>query len=141
MILETLRIHNTSALGLPRVIPPHSPPVTIKGHVFHPGTVLSVPSYTMHHSTAIWGPDANEFVPTRWDPARLTSEQKTAFIPFSTGPRACIGRNVAEMELQCIVGTVFKNFDFQMEQDGPLKTREGFLRKPLGLNVGIKLRD
>lgn len=140
VIWETMRIHSTSSLGLPRLIPANSPPVTIQNHVFYPGTVLSVPSYTIHHSKEIWGPDADDFVPTRWDPTRLTEKQKAAFIPFSTGPRACVGRNVAEMELTCIAGTVFRNFDFQMEQENVLKTREGFLRKPLGLKVGIKRR-
>lgn len=140
VIWETLRIHSTSSLGLPRQIPPHSPPVTIHGHVFYPGTVLSVPAYTIHHSKDIWGPDADSFVPERWDPARLTDRQKASFIPFSTGPRACVGRNVAEMELLCIAGTVFGNYEFQMEQEGPLETREGFLRKPLGLKVGLKRR-
>lgn len=51
-----------------------------------------------------------------------------------------MGRNVAEMELTCIVGTVFRNFEFVIEQDHPMETREGFLRKPLGLDVGIKRR-
>ncbi|KAI2066237.1 hypothetical protein LOZ39_006495 [Ophidiomyces ophidiicola] len=141
VILETMRIHSTSSLGLPREIPPNSPPVVIKGHTFHPGAILSVPSYTIHHSPEIWGPDVDNFVPTRWDPARLTSKQKAAFIPFSYGPRACVGRNVAEMELHCITATVFKNFEFQLEQDGPMETSEGFLRKPLGLQVGIKRRQ
>lgn len=141
VIFETLRIHSTSSLGLPRAIPAHSPGVTLQGHKFNPGTVLSVPAYTIHHSTDIWGADADEFVPTRWDPARLTERQKAAFIPFSTGPRACVGRNVAEMELHCMAATVFKNFEFQLEQDGPMETREGFLRKPLGLQVGLRRRE
>ncbi|KAK2767280.1 hypothetical protein FQN53_006527 [Emmonsiellopsis sp. PD_33] len=140
VIAETMRIHSTSSLGLPRMIPKGAAPVKIHNHIFYPGTVLSVPSYTIHHSKSIWGADADEFVPTRWDPARLTSQQKAAFIPFSTGPRACVGRNVAEMELQCMAATVFKNFDFELQQGGPLETREGFLRKPLGLQVGLKKR-
>lgn len=135
-----MRIHSTSAMGLPREIPPGSAPVEISGHLFYPGDVVSVPSYTIHRSTEIWGPDAEEFVPERWDPARLTARQKAAFIPFSTGPRACVGRNVAEMELLVICGTVFRLFEFEMQQEGPMETSEGFLRKPLGLQVGMKKR-
>ncbi|KAL3473357.1 cytochrome P450-domain-containing protein [Aspergillus californicus] len=140
VIWETMRIHSTSAMGLPREIPAGNPPVEIGGHIFKPGDVLSVPSYTIHRSTAIWGPDAEKFVPERWDPARLTSRQKAAFIPFSTGPRACVGRNVAEMELLVICATVFRMFDWELQQDGPMETSEGFLRKPLGLTVGVKKR-
>ena len=66
VIQETLRIHSTSSLGLPRVVPPGAG-VEILGHHFPQDTVLSVPAYTIHHSKAIWGQDADEFVPERWN--------------------------------------------------------------------------
>jgi len=146
VINETMRIHSTSSLGLPRLVPsatpenPHPKPVEILGYSFPPGTALSVPSYTIHHSREIWGSDADDFVPERWSEKRLTPRQKEAFIPFSVGPRACVGRNVAEMELKCMVAAVFRNFEFRDEHNGPMQTREGFLRKPLGYNVGVRLR-
>ncbi|CAE7000848.1 Cytochrome P450 3A3 [Pyrenophora teres f. teres] len=136
VIKETMRIHSTSSLGLPRLIPP-GPGITLHGHHFPPGTALSVPAYTIHHSTEIWGPDADEFRPERWE--TITEQQKAAFIPFSHGPRACVGRNVAEMELALIVSTVFRRYEFEIRQ-GELETREGFLRKPLALEVGMRKR-
>jgi len=136
VISETLRIHSTSSLGLPRVVPP-GPGITILGHHFPGYTVLSVPAYTIHHSKAIWGEDADEFVPERWE--RVTERQKGAFIPFSYGPRSCVGRNVAEMELALIVGTTFRRYEFELYQR-ELETREGFLRKPLECWGGIRKR-
>ncbi|KAF2437428.1 cytochrome P450 [Karstenula rhodostoma CBS 690.94] len=136
VIKETMRIHSTSSLGLPRVVAP-GPGVTIAGTHFPQGTVLSVPAYTIHHAPAIWGADADVFRPERW--AHVTDAQKAAFIPFSYGPRACVGRNVAEMELALIVGTVFRRYEFELRQVG-METREGFLRKPLGLEVGMRRR-
>lgn len=136
VINETLRIHSTSSLGLPRLVPAGDG-VTILGHHFPANTVLSVPAYTIHHSKEIWGNDADEFVPDRWD--TVTERQKTAFIPFSYGPRSCVGRNVAEMELALIVGTTFRRYEFDLYQE-VLETREGFLRKPLECMVGIKKR-
>ncbi|KAF1989634.1 cytochrome P450 3A3 [Aulographum hederae CBS 113979] len=137
VIKEAMRIHSTSSLGLPRIVPP-GPGITIHGHHFPQATVLSVPAYTIHHSTAIWGADASTFRPERW--GKATEEQKAAFIPFSYGPRACVGRNVAEMELALIVSTVFRMYEFELRQ-GELETREGFLRKPLGLIVGMRRRE
>ncbi|ROT37147.1 cytochrome P450 [Sodiomyces alkalinus F11] len=64
---------------------------------FPPGTTLSVPTYSVHHSREIWGPDADEFRPERWE--EVTEWQKNALIPFSYGPRACIGHNVADVEM------------------------------------------
>ena len=136
VIKETMRILSTSSLGLPRMIPP-GPGITLLGHHFPQGTVLSVPAYTIHHSKEIWGSDADEFRPERWE--KVTEQQKAAFIPFSYGPRACVGRNVAEMELALIVGTVFRRYEFELRQ-GEMETREGFLRKPLGLEVGMRKR-
>jgi benzoate 4-monooxygenase len=137
VIRETMRIHSTSSLGLPRMIPP-GPGITLLGHHFPQGTVLSVPAYTIHHSKEIWGEDADEFRPERWE--NVTETQKAAFIPFSYGPRACVGRNVAEMELALIVATVFRRYEFELRQ-GEMQTREGFLRKPLGLEVGMRKRS
>ncbi|KAK7948645.1 benzoate 4-monooxygenase [Apiospora aurea] len=139
-INETLRYHSTSGIGLPRELPPNSPGVDICGHHFPPGTVLSVPTYTVHHSKEIWGPDADEFRPERWlgeDP--ITPRQRNAFIPFSYGPRACVGRNVAEMEMKMICATWARRYDVVLRQD-VMETREGFLRKPLGLEIGLKKR-
>ncbi|KAG8626585.1 hypothetical protein KVT40_005530 [Elsinoe batatas] len=136
VIKESMRIHSTSSLGLPRMIP-DGPGIDLLGHHFPPGSVLSVPAYTIHHSKEIWGSDADEFVPERWE--KVTEKQKEAFIPFSTGPRACVGRNVAEMELALIISTVFHRYDFELYQD-KLETREGFLRKPLECWVGLKKR-
>jgi benzoate 4-monooxygenase len=71
VVQETLRIHSTSSLGLPRLVPGASPEnpepkgVEILGYHFPPGTVLSVPAYTIHHSKEIWGKDADEFRPER----------------------------------------------------------------------------
>ncbi|KAK7753817.1 hypothetical protein SLS62_004183 [Diatrype stigma] len=137
VINETLRHHSTSGIGLPREIPADSAGVTLLGRYFPPGTILSVPTYTIHHSKAIWGPDADAFRPERW--ASLTPRQKAAFIPFSYGPRACVGRNVAEMEMKMIAATWVRRYDVFLRQE-VMETREGFLRKPLGLEIGLKRR-
>ncbi|GAP83892.1 putative benzoate 4-monooxygenase [Rosellinia necatrix] len=138
VINETLRIHSTSGIGLPRQIPPGSPGLRLRGHHFPAGTVLSVPTYSMHHSKEIWGPDADEFRPGRW--AAATPRQRNAFIPFSYGPRSCVGRNVAEMEMKMIAATWLRRYDVVLRQD-VMETREGFLRKPLGLEIAFKRRS
>jgi benzoate 4-monooxygenase len=138
VVNETLRFHSTSGIGLPRQIPHDGKGMHYNGHYFPPGTVLSVPTYSIHHSKEIWGPDADEFKPERWE--NLTPRQKNAFIPFSFGPRACVGRNVAEMEMKLIVATWARRYEVYLRQDY-METKEGFLRKPLGLEIGLKRRQ
>ncbi|KAJ3753813.1 cytochrome P450 monooxygenase pc-bph [Lentinula raphanica] len=142
-IEEGLRIHSTSALGLPRLVPKGG--MTVEGVMFPEGTVLSVPSYTIHRDTEVWGDDIEEFRPERWlglDGDKRELVNKT-FNPFSVGPRACVGRNLAYLELQLIVGSLVRMWDFVLEEglDQELHTSEGFLRKPLGCRVGIRRRD
>jgi benzoate 4-monooxygenase len=138
-INEALRLHSTSALGLPRVVPEGG--LTIMDQYFSPGTVLSVPSYSIHRDKGVWGEDNEEFRPERWFERDQMDIQKT-FNPFSIGPRACLGRNLAFLELQIIVASIMRRFDIVLERaDQKLETREGFLRKPLRCKVGIKRRD
>lgn len=44
---------------------------------------------------------------------------------------------MAEMELCLIMATVVKRYEFEL-YEGELATREGFLRKPLRCEVGIR---
>ena len=44
--------------------------------------------YVMHRRADIWGADADEFHPSRWEGRKLGWE----FLPFSGGPRVCLGR-------------------------------------------------
>ena len=120
-------VDEPNGIGLPRQIPADSPGVTIRGQYYPPGTVLSVPTYTIHHSKEIWGPDADEFRPERWiENGGLTDRQKNAFIPFSYGPRACVGRNVAEMEMKMIAATITSMVDgvnMRLEEVAQLNNR------------------
>ena len=83
-INEALRIHSTSSLGLPRVVPEGG--LTIVGHYLPKGTIVSVPSYSIHRDKAIWGEDVETYRPERWFERNQADIQKT-FNPFSTGPR------------------------------------------------------
>lgn len=83
-INEGLRLHSTSSLGLPRTVPEGG--MMVSGHYFPAGTVLSVPSYTIHRDPTIWGEDVEEYRPERWFERDQAAIQKT-FNPFSVGPR------------------------------------------------------
>ena len=81
---EALRIHSTSGIGLPRLVPEGG--LTVSGQFFPEGTVLSVPTYTIHRNTEVWGKDPDNFRPERWFEQDKNAMQKT-FNPFSYGPR------------------------------------------------------
>ncbi|KAI0696280.1 cytochrome P450 monooxygenase pc-bph [Cytidiella melzeri] len=137
-INEGLRLYSTVGIGLPRVVPEDG--LTICGEVFAPGTVVSVPTYTLHRDKSIWGDDADEYVPERWSRGDRTAMQK-AFAPFSIGPRACVGRNLASMEMTIFLGNLFHRYQFSViAPDYELSIHDAFLRKPTDSIVGIRRR-
>ena len=71
-------------VGLPREVPEGG--LTVCGRFFPEGTVLSVPTYTIHRDKGVWGEDVEAFRPERWLERDRALLQK-AFNPFSYGPR------------------------------------------------------
>ncbi|GAA5875305.1 hypothetical protein JCM3774_005774 [Rhodotorula dairenensis] len=141
-INEALRLHSTSAMGLPRIM---TKPTEFDGEVFPPGTILSVPSYSIHRIKKIWGNDPEEYRPERWlESAEKTRELEKALNIFSYGPRSCVGRNVAMMELFTFISTLCLRYDFRLadpENQKTLPTVEGFLRKPTECKLAIRRHE
>lgn len=137
-INEALRRHSTSGMGLPRIM---TEDTVVCGEVFKAGTILSVPSYTIHHLDSVWG-DPWVYRPERWL-EEGGKELEKALNVFSFGPRSCVGRNVAMMELLIFISTLLYRYDFKLVDPEPLELEvsEGFLRKPLGCKMGIKRRE
>jgi len=109
------------------------------GKFFKEGTVLSTPTYTVHRDVRIFGNNALEFVPERWlGEGRFELEK--SFLGFSYGPRACIGRNVAFMELKKTVATLFRRFEYRRVYPKETYIREGFHLKCQELPVFVSKR-
>ncbi|KAF8144146.1 cytochrome P450 [Mycena galopus ATCC 62051] len=85
-------------------------------------------SYTIHRNPAIWSANVEAFQPERWsegsDVAKAAREK--TFNPFSVGLQVCVGRNLASLELQIIVVSILRRYDFVLGRpDMELEMREG----------------
>ncbi|KZT65615.1 cytochrome P450 [Daedalea quercina L-15889] len=140
VINEGQRLHSTVGAGLPREVPAGG--ATILGHHFKEGTWVSVPLYHLHRDESIWGSDAAEFRPERWTEAspERKKQMMDAFAPFSVGPRACIGRSLAIMQLHIIIASLLRRYDFVLKSDAPLRVRDSFARRPIDCVIGIRHR-
>ncbi|KAF8693060.1 Cytochrome P450 monooxygenase, partial [Rhizoctonia solani] len=136
-IKEALRIHSTVGTGMPRVVPPGKS-ITVAGQTFKAGSVISVPSYTTNRSS-VWGSDASEFRPGRWLEDNAQSLNKY-FVPFSMGPRGCVGRNLANMDLLLIVATIFRRYEVEALPTTEMIIHEGFVRETVDCQVAIRRR-
>ena len=104
------------------------------------GTVIAF-LYGAHHNPNYWK-NPEDFIPERFAPENITSEQKKAYFPFGGGPRLCIGNNFALMEMQIAAAKIWHHFEVELipNQDidlQPLVT----LRPRNGIKVRIKERN
>ncbi len=60
-------------------------------------------------------------------------------MPFGGGPRTCIGRNMALMQLLLIVVAIVRRYDFVLTPDLPVAIRPMMLLRPSGA-VMMKFR-
>ena len=61
--------------------------------------------------------DPEKFVPERWlkdCPKEYEHDQRAVVQPFSRGPRACIGRNLAMNEIRTVLALIVWNFELEM---------------------------
>ncbi|HUD33516.1 MAG TPA: cytochrome P450 [Variovorax sp.] len=87
------------------------------------GTDVFICPYLLHRSAAYWDrPD--EFLPRRFAPESAAGRHPFAFLPFSAGPRFCIGAGFAMAEMAMHVATVAERFSLQYV--GPVPAEPAF---------------
>ncbi|KIV99247.1 uncharacterized protein PV09_09019 [Verruconis gallopava] len=110
-IQEGLRMYPPVSNGLPRVVPPQG--ARIDARPVPGGTIV----YSQHLATyrnAKNFRDPYSFLPERWIENEYASDLKQALNPFSVGPRACLGKNMAYHEIRLILSKVLWNFDLEL---------------------------
>jgi cytochrome P450 len=111
---ESLRLRPPVAIGLPRVTPKEGS--TICGHFIPGGVTVSVPILELNRHPDLF-PRPDEFDPSRWLDEKQLPNLKEYVQPFSIGGRACIGRNLAMIELTKVVATMVNRYDVELLQD------------------------
>lgn len=66
-------------------------PVTFKNVEVPAGIQVMVAIRQLHRKEEYWGKDCNEFNPDHFRPGNISETMPFSFIPFSAGPRNCIG--------------------------------------------------
>jgi cytochrome P450 len=83
---------------------------SVVGNVQIPaGTLINLNIISMANNPKIWG-DPEVIRPERWYSENLTKEQRNASMPFSTGPRICIGMNMSLLEQKIFLVYLLKQF-------------------------------
>ncbi|MCO5605445.1 hypothetical protein L7F22_059629 [Adiantum nelumboides] len=79
------------------------------------GTLLFIPISMLHTDPTFWGSDAQEFNPERFANGMLKAcSHPVAFLPFSLGPRNCVGQNFTMIEAKVALCMVLQRFQFHL---------------------------
>jgi cytochrome P450 len=95
--------------------PTGSDPVYIRA-----GEEIVYSVHVIHRSETLWGPDANEFRPDRWEHRKGGWE----YLPFNGGPRICIGQQFALTEASYVIVRLVQRFEAVRGLGIPAKGQE-----------------
>ena len=113
---------------------------TFNGTRIPKGTRINIPILILHRSERYWDKPM-ECLPERWmNPDQPPHSHPHAYLPFSHGPRNCIGYRFATYEAKLILAPLVRTFQFQLSPS--MKDTEIKLRTQLSLrsNAPIQLR-
>ncbi|RSL96790.1 hypothetical protein CEP52_011285 [Fusarium oligoseptatum] len=111
---EAFRMYPPIAGGLPRQIPKGGSEVS--GRFIPEDTVVAIHQWAMYHNTKHFK-DPFTYHPERFlgDP-KFESDHKDVLQPFHVGPRNCLGRNLAYVEMRVILARIIWNFDLSLAE-------------------------
>lgn len=110
-----------------------------------PRTFVNINATGLHYAEEYWGPDAATFHPWRWDRRNQDSKlaendgveglsapglehgtihkpTRGAFIAFSDGVRACLGKKFAQIEFVVAIAIVFRDYRVRLAPNRPQET-------------------
>ncbi|XP_019056890.1 PREDICTED: alkane hydroxylase MAH1-like [Tarenaya hassleriana] len=109
-VCETLRLY-------PPVPFQHKSPakadVLPSGHRVEANSKIVLSYYALGRMRSVWGDDASDFKPERWisDSGGSRHEPSFKFAAFNAGPRTCLGKQVALMQMKVAALEILENFD------------------------------
>ena len=102
------------------------------------GSQVVMPQWVVHRDERFFD-RANEFIPDRWTPEFEKNMHKYAYFPFGGGPRLCIGRSFAMMEIALVIATISERFEVSLDTQDEIQPIPLVLLRPKNdLKVTLK---
>ncbi len=116
MLQESLRLYPPGWLFTRRSIEAD----VLGGYPIGPRTDVFISPYMLHRNPAFW--DAPEqFRPERFAGPGAEERHRFAYIPFSVGPRHCIGEHLAMFEMLVHLQTISRRFRIERTSNKPVE--------------------
>ncbi|THC90386.1 hypothetical protein EYZ11_010149 [Aspergillus tanneri] len=110
VVKETLRMYPGLPGLLPRVVPTGG--YTVGEQYLPAGTTIAASIYALHQNDKAYS-EPTKFIPERWLVAS-NNDRDRCFAPFQKGNHACIGTNLAYMQLYLGIAHMIKRFDLHL---------------------------
>ena len=109
------------------------------GYLIPAGMIVICSVATLHVDEEYY-PDPEKFNPDNFLPERVAARHPYAFLPFSAGPRSCIGQKFAMLEMKTILSYILRHYKLEATRDPPKGLPHIVLRPIGGIHVRIKRR-
>ena len=131
VIKEALRLHPPVPVYA-RVL---DKDIVVNGNTIPKGTDIGIYTIALHMNPDYWD-DPGAFNPDRFADEKFLKRNPYCYLPFSVGPRNCIGQKFAMLEAKIVLYHIAYNFDLHSTQeesevrwclDGVLKSANGLM--------------
>ncbi|XP_055422496.1 ultra-long-chain fatty acid omega-hydroxylase [Bubalus kerabau] len=108
------------------------------GRIIPKGIICLVSIYGTHYNPAVW-PDSKVYNPYRFDPDNPQQRSPLAYVPFSAGPRNCIGQSFAMAEMRVAVALTLLRFRLSVDRTRKVRRKpELILRTENGIWLKVE---
>ncbi|ELK02939.1 Cytochrome P450 4F22 [Pteropus alecto] len=108
------------------------------GRIIPKGIICLVSIYGTHYNPTVW-PDSKVYNPYRFDPDNPQQRSPLAFVPFSAGPRNCIGQSFAMAEMRVAVALTLLRFRLSVDRTRKVRRKpELILRTENGIWLNVE---
>lgn len=136
VIKEALRLYPS----VPYILRRNSEELKIGEYIIPRNSSLLLYIYGIHHNSEVFE-NPEVFDPGRFLPENCENRHPFAYLPFSAGPRNCIGQRFAMMVVKTVCANILRNFEIRSaEHRDKLLVSGDLILRPKEIKVYIKQR-